>query len=242
MFMPSFQTLKLGVLVGAALISVATTGCVGASEGEEEATGESTQELRGRGRVPHPQGVYFADVNANGTGCPAGTWDVAISEDGETFTLRFGSYEAQVSPGIERDVKDCTLDINLGSPEGLSYSVGSFYYQGYVLLDQPGMKARQTANYSFRGDHENNVDRNEVTGPIDESYVYADEIGAGRRAWSPCRRDDTLRVATRLVIKNNREKTGTGYVNSATVDGSLAFKWKVQWRRCRGGDQRGERG
>lgn len=233
--MPSFQTLKLVVLAGATLVSVFSTGCVEASanESEDGPTGETSSELRGRRRVPQPQGVYFADVNANGTGCPAGTWDVAISEDGETFTLRFSSYEAQVSPGVDRDVKDCAIDINLGSTEGLSYSVASFYYQGYVLLDQPGMKARQTANYSFRGNRENNADRNEVSGPVDQSYVFADDVGPFRRAWSSCRKADTLRVATRLVMKNNREKTGTGYVNSATVDGSLAFKWKLQWRRCR---------
>ncbi len=232
--MSSFGSRELGLLVGASLFGVFVTGCAGDAAIEEA---ETTQELRGRRRVPHPQGVYFADVTANGTGCPSGTWDVAISEDGETFTLRFNAYEAQVSPGVASDIKDCTLDIDLGSPEGLSYSVSSFYYQGYVLLDRPGMIARQTANYSFRGARENNADRNEVTGPADESYLFVDEVGPARRAWSPCRRDDTLRVKTRLVMKNNRERTGTGYVNSATVDGALAFKWKVAWRRCRDRDR-----
>ena len=44
--------------------------------------------------VPNPSGAYVARVSANGTGCPAGTWDGAISPDGKTFTVTFSSYEA----------------------------------------------------------------------------------------------------------------------------------------------------
>ncbi len=251
---------RAGVLISALFLSIAVSGCAAASD--DDPTSSVAQELRGGndhgGHGPHgygprgnhgpqdwhgrphgrthleqPQGVYFADVSANGTGCPAGSWDVGISEDGETFTLRFSQYEATVEPGQARDVKDCKLDIKLKSPEGLSYSVASFYYQGYVFLEKEGMRARQVASYSFDGNRrENRADRNEVTGPLDDSYLFASELGPAQRAWSPCGTDDTLHIATRLVMRNDPQNSGSGYVNSATVDGSLTFNWKVHWRRC----------
>jgi hypothetical protein len=181
-----------------------------------------------------PQSVYFAKVTANGTGCPDGSWDVGISDDGQTFTLAFSSYEAQVASGQQMDIKDCTLDINLNSPAGLSYSVASFYYQGYILLDD-GMSARQTASYYFDRDHQHgqhDASKNDITGPFDDSYLFADEIGMERRVWSPCGQNDTLHVSTRLIMRNNPGNTGEGYINNSTVDGSLSFKWNLAWRRC----------
>lgn len=220
-----------------ACVVLSCLGCAASTDEEtEEPVDSSSQELRGRRRITIPRDApYFADVNAEGSGCPTGTWDVAISEDGETFTLRFSQYEATLAPGQERDVKECQIDLNLGSSNGLSYSIASFYYQGYALLDKPGMKARQLASYSFRGHghRQNDEDKNELTGPIDESYLFADEIGDNRRLWSPCRRDDGLRIKTRLVLRNDPTKSGSGYMNTATVDGSLAFQVKVKWRRCR---------
>jgi hypothetical protein len=260
--MPSSSILRACMLTSAVVVGLAISGCAASDADEDEDTSLESAELRerdrnrrghrgGRGGGRHrgghhfgqrgpqhieaPQGVFFADINANGTGCPEGTWDVAISEDGETFTLAFNAYEAKVTVGVQRDVKDCQLDIKLGSPEGLSYSIASFYYQGYVLLDKPGMLARQTASYSFGSERSRAADKNDVSGPIDESYLYTDEIGPSRRVWSPCRRDDTLHVQTRLVLKNDEGATGEGYLNNSTVDGELSFKWKLNWRRCGGG-------
>ena len=187
---------------------------------------------RGPVRIEQPQGAYFANISANGTGCPDGSWDVAISEDGETFTLRFNAYEATVAPGQLTDVKDCRIDLQLGSPEGTSFSVASFAYQGFVFLEKDGMKAKQTANYFFSRERENATITNELNGPKEETYTFTDDVQGRRRAWSPCGKDEALRVNTRLIMNNDRDMSGEGYINSAVLDGAL-FKWKLNWRRCR---------
>lgn len=176
--------------------------------------------------------MYFGDINANGSGCPGGSWDVGVSDDGQTFTLAFNGYEAMVGEGQANDIKECMVDIKLGSPQGLSYAVASFYYQGYIVLDE-GMTARQSASYFFENTPERDVSRNVVQGPFDDSYLFADEITPGRRVWSPCGGESTLHVRTRLMVRNNGQATGEGYINNSTVDGSLSFKWGLAWRRCR---------
>ena len=191
--------------------------------------------------VPAPN-VYFASITANGTGCPDGSWDVGISPDGQTFTLAFSAYEAQVTSGQAVDMKNCTLDVNLASKDssadGLSFAVASFYYQGYILLDQ-GMVARQSASYYFdeEGDHdEHDQSENNVTGPFDNSYLFQNDLQAGRQVWSRCGAADTLHIKTQIMLRNNPQNSGDGYINHSTVDGSLSFKWALVWRRCHGGD------
>lgn len=141
---------RLAILSTFALVSVGAAGC-SADATEQDTSDTTTQDLGAAVNVPNPSGSYFASVTANGTGCPAGTWDAAISSDGQTFTLRFSQYETSLNPGQVIAAKDCQLAIKLHSPQGLSYSVSSFYYSGYGFLDAPGMTGRQTAKYYFQG-------------------------------------------------------------------------------------------
>lgn len=186
---------------------------------------------RGPQEVTQPEGAYFINVTANGTGCPDGTWDVAISEDGETFTLRFNAYEATIAAGQAVDLKDCRIDIQLRSGEGTQFAVAQFAYQGFVFLEKDGMSAEQSANYFFRRVRPRLVNTNQLRGPKEESYIFTDDIRAGGE-WSACGRDDTLHVDTRLQVRNDRGLTGEGYINSAVLDGAV-FTWKMKWRRCR---------
>jgi hypothetical protein len=195
----------------------------------DEDLGDSSNSLTAR------SGGFFAHVTANGTGCPAGTWDAAISPDGETFTVSFSQYETMVDPGQSFSIKDCTLAIDVNSPNGLSFAVNSFYYQGYALLDQPGMTAKQTAKYYFQGNPVGAVEnRSDMNGPFDNSYVFADNIGVADLVWSPCGATRRLNAQTRLILTNNAQHSGSGYLNNATIDAThkLLFNWKFSWRNC----------
>jgi Domain of unknown function (DUF4360) len=216
------------------LLAILGCGDGAGSSGDNGAVpGEQAQAFRGKRRVSEKTGAYFADVDASGTGCPAGTWDAAIAADGETFTLRFSAYEISVVPGQARNTKDCQIDIALGSTEGLSYSVASFFYQGYVSLENEGMRARQSARYGFRRAGERSLDRTDIAGPIDDSYTHSGELEPEGGAWSSCERSDALRIQTRLVIRNDRQSSGSGYMNMSAIDGSVQLRWKLRFRRCR---------
>jgi hypothetical protein len=214
----------------ASLLAMATAVSACAATSNDD-VGSSAQSLS-RKHVVHPDGTYFADITANGTGCPTGTWDAAISDDGETFTLRLNSYETTIAPGQTATAQDCQIDVKLGSADALSYSVATFHYQGYAILEKAGMTARQTAAYSFKGNPDKKADGPELEGPFDDSYLFTDVVGPSRRVWSHCNRDETLHVKTRLSLKNDPQKSGDGYLNASTVDGSLALSWKLNWRGC----------
>lgn len=225
------------------LASLASLGAIGCSadatsaDNGDEAVGEASQDLTSSVDVPNPSGAYFARITANGTGCKPGTWTAEISPDGKAFTVAFGEYEAMVEPGQAMAIKDCTLSIGLHSPSGLSFAVSSFHYQGYALLDSPSMSARQTAKYYFQGNpvpaQEN---RSDMRGPFDDSYVFSDRLLTGDFVWSPCGVERNLNAQTRIVLRNNPRKTGSGYLNTTSVDGEvrtpLRISFGLDWRRC----------
>src|SRR5205085_3126258 len=113
----------------------------------------------------------------------------------------------------------------------------SFYYQGYAILDQAGMTAKQTAKYYFMGNpvpaKESRVDLN---GPQDGSYTFSDVIGVADQVWSPCGAQRTLNAQTRLILQNNASRTGSGYLNTTSADGEVetVFRFGLSWRQCGG--------
>ena len=237
--------------------SLAAFGCA-TPKGDEDAAGEPAEEASDELRIPGlgfgfggggkgqvvvaPGGLFSTLVNANGSGCPKGSWTAGISPDGQTFTITFSSYETKVSPGVANDIKDCAIDVALVGTSKLKFSIGSLYYQGYVLLENPQMSALQTADYSFGpagivtgllgvgvplpGELHS---QNAVNGPIDQSFVITDNVGV---RWSPCSQANNLHIRTQLRLQNDGAQSGSGYLNASTVDGTLSFAWKMNWERC----------
>lgn len=179
-----------------------------------------------------PSGVYFADVVANGSGCPANTWRTSISSDGQVFTTTFSQFELQITPAEVASVSECQLNIKLRSPAGLSYAVYSFYYSGYALLEE-GVNARQSANYYFQGVPLTSREvRTDLVGPRDEPYVFSDEITTPDNfVWSPCGVERDLQIVSRLRLQN-ASPGRAGFLNVSSIDASAKMVFKLAWKKC----------
>jgi Domain of unknown function (DUF4360) len=176
----------------------------------------------------------FADVSANGTGCPSGTWDVDISEAGDSFTVAFDAYEVSVDPNSSVGIKDCQLSVRLHSSTGLTLAVNSFSYQGYAELSE-GVSGIHTASYYFQGNPlAGNEVESELVGPYADDFYFQDEIETSNLVWSPCGVERTMNVATRLRVRNDDQSSGTGYMTLGSVDGTGQERLviKLNWRRC----------
>lgn len=225
------------------LLCVATVASLGAGcatdANSDQTTGDTdTLGLQAPSSQPttlrDPAGVYFAEVVANGTGCPAGSWNTELSSDGQTFTTTFSKYEASVDETTSVSIKDCQLAIKLHSPQGLSYSVESFYYSGYSYLEQ-GVTGRQIANYYFQGNPVNADEaRTDLVGNYDDTYLFTDKVELADTVWSPCGLDRDLNITTRIRLQNSSPKRN-GYMNLTAVDGSAKLELKLAWRTCNAG-------
>jgi hypothetical protein len=189
-----------------------------------------------------PNGLYFANVVASGEGCPSGSWQVSIAPDGQVFTLTFSQYEIAVAKTDARDRKtiDCTINIKMSSPSGISYGVTSLSYQGYAFL-QEGVRGTVAAYYSFLGQQIRNVNgspfirstRKDFVGPYDAPFVYEDTLQTSDVVFSECGKERTLNVNTSLQMRNSAPKS-SGYLNLSSIDGRTAGKLilKLSTRRC----------
>lgn len=179
------------------------------------------------------QGV--TEVEANGTGCPRGTWSADVAEDGSGFSIVFDNYEASVAESTALDAADCNLSTTLHVPSGVSYAVQSFSYEGYATLDD-GVQARYSAKYYFQGDPQAGREvQSDRTGPYDDAFTYSDELETADVVWSPCGVDRTLNVQTRMVVTNNSEKSGRGSVRLDSAQESRsggAVILRLNYRPC----------
>lgn len=219
----------------ATLLFGAAWGCAADAPdpSEDEAVASST--VSQTIEVVSPSGAYFASITANGSGCPAGTWEAAISPDGQAFTVTFSAYETTLSPGQATSIADCALGIDVHTPSGTSFSVGEFFYQGYALLDQTGMRATQSARYSFQGAPlVARQNRSELQGPYDNAYLFSDRVSVNDLVWSPCGATRRLNAQTQLTLRNNAARTGSGYLNTTSVDGTIrtTFVIRLNWMSC----------
>ncbi len=181
----------------------------------------------------HPRGKpYYVDISAKGSGCPhASTWFPDVSADGEVFTVRFNEYTLSLDPGRPRIKKGCRLVVRAVSSSNQTFALGAFSSAGHVYLES-GMKALPEAGYDFVGDRLRRVGTaNDYSGPIDTDYVLQETLAAGTfPPGRPCGRQDSLTIATRLLITNNPRKTGFGYLDATDTNGTLQFR--LRSRAC----------
>ena len=178
-----------------------------------------------------PQDGTFASVTANGTGCPAGTWNTAISSDGRTFTTTFTSYSAFVSPEQAISIKDCTLQIKVHTSEFLQYAVQGLEFLGYSYLEE-GVTATVTAKTYFQGNPSDSVDTSsELKGYTNDLFVLKHGVDLGREAWSECGKERQINVQTRIRLRN-ADPAGTGFVNLSAAKGRAQVIVRGSARRC----------
>jgi len=224
---PQNTMMRMAALAGA-MTALGATAAIDAASAQD---GPSLTPQGEPKTLPDPGGAYFAEVSANGTGCPAGTWNTELAADGKTFTTTFSAYETGVSPYRVVSVKDCMLAIKLHSPQGLSYSVESFFYAGYAYLE-PGVSGRQTASYYFQGDPSDAREAStSLTGPHDDDYLFEDNVAVADQVWSSCGTTRDLNITTRLRLLNSNPRR-TGYMNLSAVDGSAKLVFRLAWRSC----------
>lgn len=218
------------------LMLVAGVGCADSGEDADaiDTVAESTlsdaplaQVGAGIKTIKDPKGLYIANVEASGTGCPAGTWSADIAPDGKVFTLVLSKYELKLAKEDRSNTQsiDCDINVSLKSPAGLSYAISTFAYQGYAFL-QPGVEAQLQANYHFTGlaqakQHNSNKT---LVGPVDKSYLFKDTIST--LDWSPCGTTRSLNISTTLLGQNTSPKQD-GYINMNSVDAETNTKVSI---------------
>lgn len=202
-----------------AMISVLAAFGAVLCTGQMTASAQSAPDDLAVGQLISVGGDIVAEVVANGSGCPAGTWAAEIAADGTTFNLKFDQYEATVSPQAALDVQSCQVAISLNGTLSKSYAIALFSYEGRAVLSA-GVEGKFTTTYYFQGSPEDGqrMEDEQFVGPLQRHFTIVDSIELDDLNWSPCGAQIDLNVQTNIVLNNTSGATGSGAIYLTSIE------------------------
>ncbi|MGW7288316.1 DUF4360 domain-containing protein [Streptomyces sp. NPDC054847] len=185
---------------------------------------------------PPPDRIVIEVATVNGSGCPAGTAAVAVSQDNTAFTVTYSDYLAQVGGGAPSTAfrKNCQLNLIVHVPHGFTYAVASADYRGYASL-QPGASSTEKASYYFQGSPNTESRTHSFRGPYDDNWQATDETDWAQLVWAPCGVQRNFNINTELrVSAGTSDPSQTSFMTMDSTDGDISTIYHLAWKECPG--------
>lgn len=170
-----------------------------------------------------------------GTGCPAGSASVALTEDQQTLSILFDSFvvQAPTAQNANFDRKNCNLRIPVRVGSGFQVALIAFDYNGFAAIPN-GARGQFEARYAYAGQARPAIFRKTFLGPQVQNYSLKNELISTTIDWSPCSTGKDLMMivdANILAQTNNRRDAAQLSIDSVDVTTGLLYKYQL--RRCR---------
>jgi Domain of unknown function (DUF4360) len=169
-----------------------------------------------------------------GTGCPAGTASVSITDDQSILSILFDAFVAQApSPqGAAFDRKSCNLRIPVSVGPGYQVALVAFDYRGFAAIPVGGRGAFE-ARYAYVGQRTPAVFRKNFAAGVVDNYSLKNELISTSVDWTPCStgRDLMLTVDANILAMTNQQRQAAN-VSIDSVDVSAGLLYAIQLRRC----------
>ncbi|SMD23170.1 DUF4360 domain-containing protein [Lentzea albidocapillata] len=187
------------------------------------------------GDTPPPDHITIDVVTVNGSGCPAGTAAVAVSEDNKAFTVTYSDYLAQIGVGARPTDfrKNCQLNLRVNVPQGFTYGIAQADYRGFAHLER-GAYAIQKANYYFQGMSQNDSASHRYNGPHSDDWQATDQTELAAIVYSPCgeKRNFNINTELRVYPGSSNTATTTSFVSMDSTDGAIDTTYQFSWKTC----------
>jgi hypothetical protein len=210
-----------GLLLGGALAALLTTAlpAQGPSDGFED---------------PPPDKIVIKVATVNGSGCPAGTAAVAVSEDNTAFTVTYSDYLAQAGGGSDPTAfrKNCQLNLIVHVPQGFTYAIASADYRGFAAL-QSGASGTQRASYYFQGSSNTASKTHPFSGPYNDNWQATDTTDWAQLVWAPCGVQRNFNINTELRVNAGTSSADkVSFMTMDSTDGDISTVYHMAWKEC----------
>lgn len=170
-----------------------------------------------------------------GTGCPAGSASVSLTDDGSILSVLFDSFvvEAPTLSGARFDRKSCNLRIPVSVGSGYQVALIAFDYRGFAAIPNGG-RGQFEARYAYVGQRRPAIFRKNFAQGVVDNYSLKNELISTSIDWSPCStgRDLMMTVDANILAMTNARQDATN-VSIDSVDVEAGMLYAVQLRRCR---------
>ncbi|RJQ73796.1 DUF4360 domain-containing protein [Pseudonocardiaceae bacterium YIM PH 21723] len=188
----------------------------------------------GAGNPPPPDKIVVDLVTVNGTGCPAGTAAVAVSDDNQSFTVTYSAFTAMSGVGSKpTDMrKNCQLNLKVHVPNGFTYAIASTDYRGFGHLE-PGSSAVHRANYYFQGMSQTQYSTHNIAAPLDDNWQVTDQVDIASLVFKPCGEERNFNINAELrVAQGTAPATSTNFISMDSTDGNFQTIYHMALQKC----------
>ena len=185
---------------------------------------------------PPPDKIVIDVATVNGSGCPAGTAAVAVSEDNTAFTVTYSDYLAQVGGGSNPTAfrKNCQLNLIVHVPSGFTYAIAEADYRGFASL-QSGASAVQRASYYFQGSSSTAAITHPFRGPYNDNWQSTDVTDWAQLVWAPCGVQRNFNINTEVRVNaGTSSPSKVSFMTMDSTDGDISTVYHMAWKECPG--------
>jgi hypothetical protein len=178
--------------------------------------------------------IVIEVVTVNGSGCPRGTADVAMTPDNTGFTVTYSQYMAQVGVGaLPTDLrKNCQINLIVHVPQGFTYAIAQADHRGFASL-ATGASAIERANYYFQGQSATAFVSHTIAAGLDD-WGFSDFTDIASLVYAPCGALRNLNINTELRVDKGTSdiRKTTSFIAMDSTDGSIRTVYHFHWLTC----------
>lgn len=184
--------------------------------------------------------ISIRGVTLEGTGCGPATAQAIITPDGQTLSVLFDNYSAEigqgsVNPQLRVNKRDCKIHIDVSVPFGTQYSIQQMNYRGFAALPASAFGYHRFTQI-LTGQSVPSLREAQLKGPTANNYEVIVNQKPGRAPWSQCnnsmQRIDLLSELMVSYLPNSRD-TAMAQISLDSADMATSSQFKLIWRSCR---------
>ncbi|GBG81867.1 hypothetical protein CBR_g34051 [Chara braunii] len=187
-----------------------------------------TLAIHGQAASPDVGTIKILGFTYAGDGCPPGSAEGAVSDDGQAITVMFSKYTASTDAGLDGLRKKCAVTVNLSYPPGFRFHLGTVTMRGYAKLDAGTSGTAQTSYY-ISGTTGTAKANRVIAGSFDDNYEFTDQFGV--LVYSECNVVRDLNLVSEVRLKpGNPAKSAQMTVDSQDL--KLTQEFAIIWESC----------
>lgn len=186
------------------------------------------------------QNVTIRGVRLSGSGCGPASATALITPDGQTLSVLFDNYSAEIgrgsaNPGLTASQKDCHVLVDVDVPMGMQYAIQQTDYRGFAALPASAYGFHRFTQI-IPGAPIASMREAQLRGPTMNNYSVSVMQKPGRLTYSTCNQTyQTIDLFSQLMVSylpNTSDRT-MAQINLDSVDTGVNSSFKLVWRPCR---------
>ncbi|MGZ3690844.1 MAG: DUF4360 domain-containing protein [Pseudobdellovibrio sp.] len=186
------------------------------------------------------QTVTVRGVRLSGSGCDSATASAIVTPDGQTVSVLFDNYSAQIgvgstNPGLTTIQKDCHVLIDVDVPFGQQYAIIETDYNGFAALPASAYGFHRFTQI-IPNQMPPSMREAQLKGPVASNYSVVVQQKPGRSPYSTCNKpQQTIDLLSQLSVSYLPGSTdrSMAMINLDSVDTGMQSRFKLTWRTCR---------